>query len=191
RRRLRGHAVVFRWCDRPIRLGSGLARARRAGGDRRGRVALPGRSVALPRAGDRAAPGRRRRTDRARAGGLVRPRAREPERRDPRRGRAAARARGRDRQCPCDRGALRLGGERRVDRVLGHRSTANAMLTVVRYTLIRSPSTTALMETTSAPLIPRSVFAASWTAASAAFAKLSGDEPMIVITFAMSAISAL
>ena len=37
----------------------------------------------------------RDRADRARAGGLVPPRAREPERRDPRRGRAAARARGR------------------------------------------------------------------------------------------------
>ena len=30
--------------------------------------------------------------------------------------------------------------------------------------------------------MPRTVFAASRTAASAAFAKLSGDEPMIVIT---------
>ena len=34
--------------------------------------------------------------------------------------------------------------------------------------------------------MPRSVFAASWTAASAAFAKLSGEEPMIVTTFANS-----
>src|SRR5213080_2916466 len=55
--------------------------------------------------------------------------------------------------------------------------------------VIRSPSTTALIETTSAPWIPRSVLAASCTAASAAFAKLSGDEPMIVITLATSAIS--
>src|SRR5436853_2366136 len=64
------------------------------------------------------------------------------------------------------------------------------MFTVVRYSLIRSPSTSALIETTSAPVMPRTVFAASCTAASAAFAKLSGDEPMIVITFATSAISA-
>src|SRR6266542_438053 len=57
---------------------------------------------------------------------------------------------------------------------------------VVRYSLMRSFSTTALIVTTSAPLMPRSVFAASCTAASAALAKLSGDEPMIVITFATS-----
>src|SRR5215510_1898423 len=36
--------------------------------------------------------------------------------------------------------------------------------------------------------MPRRVFAASWTAASAALAKLSGDEPMIVTTLAMPAI---
>jgi hypothetical protein len=35
------------------------------------------------------------------------------------------------------------------------------MFTVVRYSLMRSFSTTALIVTTSAPLIPRSVFAAS------------------------------
>ena len=58
------------------------------------------------------------------------------------------------------------------------------MFTVVRYWLIRSPSTSALIETTCAPEIPRRVFAASCTAASAALAKLSGDEPMIVTTFA-------
>src|SRR5919198_205008 len=68
-----------------------------------------------------------------------------------------------------------------------YRSTPNAMLTVVRHSLMRSFSTTALIVTTSAPVIPRSVFAASCTAASAALAKLSGDEPMIVITFAISA----
>src|SRR5256885_11315464 len=64
------------------------------------------------------------------------------------------------------------------------------MFTVVRYSVMWSPSTTALIETTSAPEMPRRVFAASCTAASAAFAKLSGEEPMIVITFATSAISA-
>jgi hypothetical protein len=58
----------------------------------------------------------------------------------------------------------------------------------VRYWLIRSPSTTADIMTTCAPEIPRIVFAASCTAASAAFAKLSGDEPMIRTTFATSAI---
>src|SRR5919204_2719133 len=68
-----------------------------------------------------------------------------------------------------------------------HRSTAKAMFTVVRYSLMRSFSTTALIVTTSAPEMPRSVFAASCTAASAALAKLSGDEPMIVITLATSA----
>src|SRR5436309_4630403 len=52
---------------------------------------------------------------------------------------------------------------------------------------MRSFSTTALMETTSAPWMSLTVFDASCTAASAALAKLSGDEPMIVITFAMSA----
>ena len=62
------------------------------------------------------------------------------------------------------------------------------MFTVVRYWLIRSPSTSALIEITSAPVIPRIVFAASCTAASAAFAKLSGDEPMIVTTLATLAI---
>jgi hypothetical protein len=35
--------------------------------------------------------------------------------------------------------------------------------------------------------MPRTVFAASCTATSAAFAKLSGDEPMTVMTFAMLA----
>ena len=48
------------------------------------------------------------------------------------------------------------------------------MSTVVRYSLMRSFSTVALIETTCAPWIPRSVFAASWTAASAAFANESG-----------------
>src|SRR3954466_14485539 len=61
------------------------------------------------------------------------------------------------------------------------------MLTVVRYSLMRSFSTSALIDTTSAPEMPRTVFAASCTAASAAFAKLSADEPMIVMTFATSA----
>ena len=41
------------------------------------------------------------------------------------------------------------------------RSTAKAMFTVVRYALIRSSSTTALIETTDAPVIPRTVLAAS------------------------------
>src|ERR671923_469247 len=63
------------------------------------------------------------------------------------------------------------------------------MFTVVRYSVMRSFWTTALIETTSAPVIPRSVFAASSTATAAAWAKLSVDEPMIVTTFAMSAIS--
>src|SRR2546425_1596447 len=64
------------------------------------------------------------------------------------------------------------------------------MFTVVRYSVIRSPSTTALIETTSAPLIPRSVLPASCTALAAASANPSGDDPMIVTTFATSAISA-
>src|SRR5918994_6010952 len=64
------------------------------------------------------------------------------------------------------------------------------MSTVVRYSLMRSFSTTALIEVTCAPWMPRSVFAASWTAASAALAKLSGDEPMIVMTLAIPAIRA-
>jgi len=42
-----------------------------------------------------------------------------------------------------------------------YRSTANAMLTVVRYMLILSFSTSALIEITSTPWIPRSVFDAS------------------------------
>src|SRR5439155_26075171 len=62
--------------------------------------------------------------------------------------------------------------------------------TVVRYSVMRSFSTTALIETTSAPVIPRSVLAASDTATAAASAKPSLDEPMIVTTFATSAISA-
>ena len=41
------------------------------------------------------------------------------------------------------------------------RSIANAMLTVVRYAVIRSFSTTALIEMTSAPLMPRNVLDAS------------------------------
>jgi hypothetical protein len=45
-----------------------------------------------------------------------------------------------------------------------HRSTANAMLTVVRNVVIRSSDTSQLIETTSAPEIPRSVLAASVTA---------------------------
>ena len=64
------------------------------------------------------------------------------------------------------------------------------MFTVVLYVLMRPFSTFALIEITSAPEIPRSVFAASWTATSAAFAKLSGDDPMIVTTLATSAIAA-
>src|SRR5688572_21369016 len=62
------------------------------------------------------------------------------------------------------------------------------MLTVVRNSVMRSFSTTALIEITSAPVMPRRVFAASCTAASAAFAKLSGDEPMSVMTLATCAI---
>src|SRR3954453_20219508 len=62
------------------------------------------------------------------------------------------------------------------------------MFTVVRYSLMRSFSTVALIEITSAPVIPRSVLAASWTAASAALAKLSLDDPMIVTTLATLAI---
>src|SRR6266496_3165615 len=58
------------------------------------------------------------------------------------------------------------------------------MFTVVLYWLIRPFSTFALMETTSAPLMSRIVFAASCTAASAAFAKLSVEWPMIVTTLA-------
>src|ERR671925_663983 len=54
------------------------------------------------------------------------------------------------------------------------------MFTVVRYSVMRSFWTTALIETTSAPVIPRSVFAASATAAAAASAKPSLDEPKIV-----------
>src|ERR687886_1764857 len=64
------------------------------------------------------------------------------------------------------------------------------MFTVVRYSVMRSFSTVALIEITSAPVIPRSVLAASDTAAAAASAKPSVDEPMIVTTFATSAISA-
>src|SRR5207253_6720630 len=64
------------------------------------------------------------------------------------------------------------------------------MFTVVRYSVMRSFSTEALIETTSAPVIPRSVLAASDTATAAASAKPSLDEPMIVTTFATSAISA-
>src|SRR2546423_10697497 len=64
------------------------------------------------------------------------------------------------------------------------------MFTVVRYSVMRSFSTVALIDTTSAPVIPRSVLAASDTAAAAASAKPSVDEPMIVTTFATSAISA-
>jgi hypothetical protein len=63
------------------------------------------------------------------------------------------------------------------------------MFTVVRYSPMRWCSTTALIDTTSAPVMPRIVLAACYTAASAAFAKLSVDEPMIVMTFATSAIS--
>src|SRR5918995_3097682 len=62
------------------------------------------------------------------------------------------------------------------------------MSTVVRYSLMRSFSTTALIEVTCAPWMPRTVFAASATAASAALAKLSGDEPMTVMTLAIPAI---
>ena len=46
-------------------------------------------------------------------------------------------------------------------------------------------STSALIETTATPVIPRTVLDASWTAASAALAKLSGDEPITVMTFAI------
>ena len=53
------------------------------------------------------------------------------------------------------------------------------MFTVTRYSVMCPPSTFVVMETTSAPLMLRSVFAASSTALAAALAKLSGDEPMI------------
>jgi hypothetical protein len=42
-------------------------------------------------------------------------------------------------------------------RTLYERSIANAMFTVVRYWVMRSFSTSALIEITSAPVIPRSV----------------------------------
>ncbi len=70
--------------------------------------------------------------------------------------------------------------------VVSVRSTAKAMLTVVRYMVIRSPSTSQLMLTTSAPVMPRIVFAASATATCAAWAKLSGELPMMVTTLATS-----
>jgi O-acetyl-ADP-ribose deacetylase len=59
------------------------------------------------------------------------------------------------------------------------------MFTVVRYSVIVSPSTTPLIVTTSIPWMSRTVFAASVTAAWAAWAKLSGEVPTIVITFAI------
>jgi signal recognition particle subunit SRP54 len=62
------------------------------------------------------------------------------------------------------------------------------MFTVVRYCVIRSPSDSHVIEMTSAPVIPLSVFEASSTAAAAASAKPSGEEPTIVITFATCAI---
>ena len=49
------------------------------------------------------------------------------------------------------------------------------MFTVVRNCVMRSFSTTALIEMTSAPEMLRIDFDASCTAASAAFAKLSGE----------------
>src|SRR5687768_7698013 len=58
------------------------------------------------------------------------------------------------------------------------------MLTVVRYSVIRPSATSALIEMTSAPVMPRSVLAASWTATSAASAKPCGDDPMMVTTLA-------
>src|SRR5919108_591603 len=97
---------------------------------------------------------------------------------------------------PAHAPSLRRSREAEQDRQVTHcylvtqRSTPKAMLTVVRYSLMWSSSTTALMETTSAPWMSRTVFAASRTAASAALAKLSDDRPMTVMTFAISAMSA-
>ena len=73
-------------------------------------VALPRRSMALPRACDRASPRRRARADRARALRLVPARAREPERRDPGHCRSSSGARGRRRSGARHRGALPIGG---------------------------------------------------------------------------------
>ena len=58
------------------------------------------------------------------------------------------------------------------------------MLTVVRYCVIWSPSTSQLIEMTSAPVIPRSDFAASVTATCAASANPTGELPITVTTFA-------
>ena len=91
---------------------------RRARGGRQRGLALPRRSVALPGAGDRAAARRRRRADRARARRLVPARAGEPQRRDPRRGRAAARARGRARTGTHARGAAPFRRDEPAGRML-------------------------------------------------------------------------
>ena len=75
-------------------------------------VAARRRSLACADAGDRAASRRRGRANRARAGRLLPARARERQRRDPRRGRAAPRSR----RCGCagsrPRGAAQLGENR-------------------------------------------------------------------------------
>jgi hypothetical protein len=63
-------------------------------------------------------------------------------------------------------------------------STAKAMLTVVLKFEIRPSSTSALIETTSAPVMPRTVFAASCTASSAALANDSDECPITWMTFA-------
>ena len=83
---LRGDDALPGQRDRALRLRHGDARARRARGDRQRGLALPRRPLALQRAGDRGSPRRRRRADRDRARGLLPARARERERRDPRRG---------------------------------------------------------------------------------------------------------
>ena len=66
--------------------GTALPEQRRARGDRQRGLAVPRRPVALQRAGDRGATRGRRRADRDRARGLLPARARERQRRDPRRG---------------------------------------------------------------------------------------------------------
>ena len=93
---------------RAVRLRNVSPRARRARGDRNRGLAVPRRPVALPESGDRAAPRRWRRAHRARPRGLVPTRAREPERRDPRRGAAPARPRGRRRPGADARGSAPL-----------------------------------------------------------------------------------
>src|SRR3954470_15211997 len=109
---LQRHAAVSRRRARNLRLRHRARGARRARGDRKRGLALSRRSLALPAPDDRAAPGGRRRADRARARGLVPAGAREPERRDPRRGRAAPRAGGRVRPGEGARGSSPLGDDR-------------------------------------------------------------------------------